>query len=298
MAARSNLTVAFGVDPRPSELAGRHELTQYASLAEGLASSEPLDLVVIATPTDSHVSLVEEALASTSALVLSEKPLTRVPSELEHLQREFPDASIRVRVAHHFAFSPEVRWAERTGRAWSARGAPRRIVSVFNDPYIRKSPLERTSYVTSWIDSGPNQLTMLRRFVAGFDVVGHAHDVDGLRSATRLTYDGGDAYLLSNWLTRDSSKQTTLSYADGSEIQMDHTSMTGVALSSSGEIEHFGNHGTTDRKIAHYTALYECLFSDESHDLIALSLAAETTALLAAAAGTGSQRSRVTWLTG
>lgn len=298
IADRSDLTVAFGVDPHRSELPGRYGFPRYASLGEGLASSVPLDLVVVATPTDSHVALVEEALASTHALVLSEKPLTRSPSDLEHLRRHFPDATARLRVAHHFAFSPEVRWAARTHRAWSARGGPTRIVSVFNDPYIRKTARERASYVTSWIDSGPNQLTMLRRFVDGFDVVGHSQDVEGLRSATRLTYDGGDAYLLSNWLTGDSSKQTTLSYADGSEIRMDHTSMTGVALASSGEIEHFGNDGRTDRKVAHYAALYECLLSDASHDLIALRLAAETTALLAAAADIVSRPSRVSWLIG
>ncbi len=298
MAGRPDLTVAFGVDPRPSELAERHELPQYASLAEGLASSEPLDLVVVATPTDSHVALVEEALSSTSALVLSEKPLTRMPSQLDQLVRDVPDAEARLRVAHHFAFSPEVLWAERTSQAWSARGVPRRIVSVFNDPYIAKSPLERDSYVNSWVDSGPNQVTMLRRFVAGFAVVLHAQDAAGLRAATQLTYDGGEAYLVSNWLTRDSSKHTTLSYADGSEIHMDHTSMTGLALASSGEIEHFGNDGRTDRKVAHYSALYECLLGKGPHDLIGLPAAAETTALLAAAADAGSTWSRVAWLTG
>jgi predicted dehydrogenase len=296
MADRSDVAVAFGVDPRPSQLAGQYAFPQYASLAQGLASSPEPDLIVVATPTDTHVPLVAEALGSSSGLVLSEKPLTRAPSELVQLRRDFPDADARLRVAHHFAFSPEVRWAERTSRAWSALQAPRRILSVFNDPYTRMSVADRRSYVSSWVDSGPNQLSMLRRFVAGFEVVRHAEDVDGLRSATQLTYDGGDAYLISNWLTRDSSKQTTLSYADGSEIQLDHTSMTGVAVASSGAIEHFGNDGSIDRKVAHYMALYECLLGPASHDLIGLELAEETTALLAAATGADAQWDSVAWL--
>jgi hypothetical protein len=202
-----------------------------------------------------------------------------------------------VRVAHHFAFSPEVLWAERTGRAGPGRETPHRIVSVFNDPYILKSPAERTSYVNSWVDSGPNQLTMLRRYVTGFRVTGHAQDIDGLRSATLLAYDGGNAYLVSNWLTRNSSKQTTLSYADGSELQMDHTSMTGLLLTSGGEIVHFGNDGRTDRKLAHYSALYDCLLGQASHDLISLSLAEETTALLAAATKETATRAAAVWHT-
>jgi predicted dehydrogenase len=118
------------------------------------------DLYVVATPTSTHVGLAERLLATTAADVLTEKPLADDPAALEVLAAR-PDVHDRLRVVNHFAFSPEVEWAARLAheRGW---GPPTSVLSVFNDPYVLKPEHERATYVSSWTDSGPNQLVAHR----------------------------------------------------------------------------------------------------------------------------------------
>src|SRR5262249_31602367 len=73
--------VVGGVDPA----AGVEGVPVFGTLSEALAAVPAPDLVVVASPTDTHVRLVREAVESTGALVLSEKPLATSVAELEPL---------------------------------------------------------------------------------------------------------------------------------------------------------------------------------------------------------------------
>jgi predicted dehydrogenase len=180
------------------------------------------DFIVLATPTSTHLDLASHVLVETASTVLSEKPLTGNSQTLREFETCHADASERVHVVNHFAFSPEVEWAARfvAERAWFT---PSMVLSTFNDPYVKKSEVERATYVSSWIDSGPNQIGLLARFVSGGEIRLHTSTSDGMRSITEMAYVGGSAVSSSNWHTGDSSKQTSLRWANGREILLDHT---------------------------------------------------------------------------
>lgn len=247
----------------------------YADL--GAVVQEP-DLFVLATPTHTHLDLADRLLRETRADVLSEKPLTDDPASLAALVSR-PDTEARLRVVNHFAFSPEVDWAVDLvrERGW---GPPTSVLSVFNDPYLAKTPTERASYVSSWTDSGPNQLGLLARVVTECAITAHDVVPDGTRSTTRVAFDTGSGVLTSSWHTGDSSKQTSLRWSDGRELWLDHTSMTAIALEGGAPLAHLGHDGTLDRKSAHYRAMYGTLVDDPAHPLLSLAFAQETARLL------------------
>ncbi|CUR56940.1 hypothetical protein NOCA1120279 [metagenome] len=285
IAEHSALDVAGVVDPSPAararvRSAGHAAYDNVDSVIRAVDDGRLTapDLYVVATPTSTHVHLAERLLRTTTADVLSEKPLTDDPASLEALVSH-PDAGRRLRVVNHFAFSPEVEWAVQLvrDRGW---GAPSSVMSVFNDPYVVKTDGERATYVSSWTDSGPNQLGLLARFVTGCAVEGHAAAADGSRSATRVAFDTGSGVLTSNWHTGDSSKQTSLRWTDGAELWLDHTSMTAVAVEDRTPVAHLGHDGTVDRKSAHYRAMYRTLVDDPTHPLLSLGFARESARLL------------------
>jgi predicted dehydrogenase len=223
-------------------------------------------------------------------VVLSEKPLTGDAEELAAFERRHADASERVRVVNHFAFSPEVEWAVHQV-AQRGLSEPTTVLCTFNDPYVMKSAAERSTYVSSWIDSGPNQLGLLARFVSSCVVRTHTTAPDGMRSITQLDHEGGSVVLVTNWMTGDSSKQTFLRWGDGLEIHLDHTAMTGVCLERGTPVAHFGSTGTTARKTAHYAAMYDRYLTDPSSHLLSLAFARTTAALLHSASSAPPTRS-------
>ena len=286
LAARPDATVVLAVDPSPTarETAGVPAYDGLDAVLADLRSGrvEEPDLFVLATPTSTHLALVERLLDRTDADVLSEKPLTEDPVALDALAAR-GDAAGRVRVVNHFAFSPEVGWGVGlvAARGW---GAPAGVVSTFNDPYLTMPPARRASYVSTWVDSGPNQLGLLARFVTGCEVRAHSATPDGSRSVTELGFATGAGVLSANWHTGDSSKQTSLRWDVGREVLLDHTAMTGLALDGGRPVEHFGHDGTVDRKTAHYRAMYDTYVRDRDHPLLALAHARSTAALLGQAA--------------
>jgi predicted dehydrogenase len=258
---RSDVEVVGGVDPRLPEA----PFPVFGSVGAALASGLAPDLVVVATPTSSHVEVVQEVLATCDALVLSEKPLAATTAELDALA----SADDRIRVAHHFAFSPEVEWAVRRVAA-SGWGRPGRILSFFNDAYAGLPPERLASYTSSWIDSGPNQLSLLAPFVGRLEVRSHSDEAH--RSVTVLEHADGTAVLSSSWVAADSSKQTVLEF-DGRQVRLDHTSMTAAVLEGGVVTEQVGYAGGLGRKLAHYAGLYDALLSADTDVRLGVELA-------------------------
>jgi predicted dehydrogenase len=273
LAQRDDVDVVGGVDPGMAQ----HSFPVFPDLEGALAAGLRPDLVVVATPTETHVRLVRESVARTDALVLSEKPLATTLAEIGTLT----DVADRVRVAHHFAFSPEVEWALRHTRA-AGWARPTRVLSVFNDAYAGLGERRLASYVSAWVDSGPNQLSLLAPFVGACRVVAHADE--RTRSVTVLDHDGGRTVLSSNWLAADTSKQTTLEYDGDRQVRLDHTSLTATILEDGTVTEHVGHDGDAGRKEAHYRGLYDVLLSDPSDPRLGVPLATDLARLLEAAA--------------
>jgi predicted dehydrogenase len=272
LAQRDDVHVVGGVDP----LAGDQDFPAFRGLDDALAADLRPDLVVVATPTETHVRLVREVLTRTDALVLSEKPLATTLVEIDALA----DVADRVRVAHHFAFSPEVEWALRHTRA-AGWARPTRVLSVFNDAYAGLGERRLESYVSTWVDSGPNQLSLLAPFIGSCRVV--AHSDEHTRAVTVLDHDGGRTVLSSNWLAADTSKQTTLEYDGDRQVRLDHTSLTATVLEGGIVSEHVGHDSDAGRKEAHYRGLYDVLLSDPSDPRLGVPLATDLARLLEAA---------------
>jgi predicted dehydrogenase len=270
---RPDVTVVGGVDPVVD--AGGFEV--FRTLDDALAAGLAPDLVVVATPTDTHVSIVRQAVEHTDALVLSEKPLATTIASIDALA----DVADRVRVAHHFAFSPEVDWALRHVRAagWTR---PTRVLSVFNDAYAGLGESRLASVVSAWVDSAPNQLSLLAPFVGPCTLV--AHSDERRRAVTVLDHGGGRTVLMSNWLAADTSKQTTIEYAGDRQVRMDHTSLTVTVVESGQATEHVGYADDTGRKEAHYRGLYGVLLVDPSDARLGVPLAAGIARVLESAA--------------
>jgi predicted dehydrogenase len=262
-----------GVDP----VAQAAVVPVFRSLDDALAADVAPTLAVVATPTDTHVRLVRDLVERTDALVLSEKPLATTRAEVDGLA----DVADRVRVAHHFAFSPEVEWALRFTLAagWTR---PNRVLSVFNDAYAGLGEARLASYVSTWVDSAPNQLSLLAPFVGSCEVVGHSDE--RFRAVTVLDHEGGRSVLASNWLAADTSKQTTVEYAGDRQVRMDHTSLTATVIEDGLVTRHVGYDGEAGRKEAHYRGLYDVLLADPGDSRLGVPLATEMTRLLESAA--------------
>ncbi|MCY4728100.1 Gfo/Idh/MocA family oxidoreductase [Nocardioides sp. STR2] len=282
LAARSDVSVVLAADPSPSarERCGVPAYDRLDAVLADLRTGrvQAPDLFVLATPTSTHLDLVQRLLDETGADVLSEKPLTEDPVALDALGSR-SDAAARVRVVNHFAFSPEVEWGVGlvAARGW---GEPAIVLSTFNDPYVAMPPARRASYVSTWVDSGPNQLGMLERFVTGCEVRAHSAAPDGSRSVTEVGFATGAGVLCANWHTGDSSKQTTMRWEGGREVLLDHTAMTGLALDGGSPVEHLGHDGSVDRKTAHYRAMYDTYLRDRDHPLLSLAHARTAAAVL------------------
>jgi len=270
---RADVTLVGGVDP----VADAGALPVFRTVDDALGADLAPTLVVVATPTDTHVRIVRDLVERTASLVLSEKPLATTRAEVDSLT----DVADRVRVAHHFAFSPEVEWARRFTLAagWTR---PTRVLSVFNDAYARLGEARLASYVSSWVDSAPNQLSLLTPFAGSCEVVRHSDE--RFRAVTVLDHEGGRSVLASNWLAADTSKQTTLEYDGDRQVRMDHTSLTATVLEGGLVTQQVGYAGGEGRKEAHYRGLYDVLLADPADPRLGVPLATEITRLLEAAA--------------
>jgi predicted dehydrogenase len=273
-------SVVAGVDPAPSYDV---PFPVHRALEEGL-SADP-DLVVLATPTDSHVELASEVLARTNALVLSEKPLARTSADIAELEaRHSPGVvAARLKVAHHFAFSPEVEWAARLVAGHPEWGPPSRVVAMSTDAYGSLTDSQRASLVSSFVDSAPNQLSVASAFTSGWRIESHADRGD--RSVTTLDHDGGRTVLCSNWLAGASSKHMALEFLGGEvRVTIEHSSMTVLVQEGDRVAAHTAYADDVERKQAHYLGLYDAVLHRPGDPRLGVPLALRIARLLEDAA--------------
>ncbi|MGV9790644.1 Gfo/Idh/MocA family protein [Streptomyces sp. NPDC003435] len=288
LAERTDVSLEFTADPHvehPPTFRGA-EPPHYGGLSDALEAHQP-DLVVIATPTNTHTELTVQALTSSSARILVEKPLAPDLTSLSRLRSLDDSVDVRGRVftAHHFAFSPEVDWAVELIAEHPEWGPVTTVTSAFYDPYAPKGEQAFASYVSSWMDSGVNQLSMLSRFVELTGLVSGDRRMDGGASswatfAHRSRGTTGTARLRSSWLTGSSSKETVLAFGRSDvEVWIDHTAMTGFAVQGASLLAAHGNDGRTPRKTAHYRPLYESLLSGDPDPVLGFDTTATLTEL-------------------
>lgn len=288
LAERPEISLDFVADPDPDKTASFHGRTppRFDTAAEALQAIE-VDLVVVAAPTPVHAEIARDVLRLSDARLLVEKPFVHDVAALARIPAD-ADARDRVRVAHHFAFSPEVTWAATQIAEHPDWGAPTRITLASHDPYVGFLDRALASYVSSWVDSGPNQLSVLARFV---DITrvdpprGHDDRTRSWHTASFRTGKTGDttgtARMLTGWQTGSSSKRTLVELGEsGVELWLDHTAVTAFAVRDGELLGLTDSDGTTPRKIAHYRPLYESLLSDAPDEVMSVDTASAIVRLL------------------
>lgn len=285
LAGLSQVSLEFTVDPhvaQRTEFRG-DEVPHYRDLDAALDRHQP-DLVVIATPTDTHAELTAHTITTSTARVLVEKPMVHDLASLARLRSLVRTAGARDRVfvAHHFAFSPEVRWAARQIADHPEWGPVTGITSAFFDPYILLGDKAFSSYGSSWTDSGVNQLSVLARLVELEALTGSSRLDDGASAWCTIRYRSrdvtGTARLRTSWLTGSSSKKSVLTFGgSGVEIWIDHTAMTAFAAHDDKLLSTRTDDGQTPRKVAHYRPLYESVLSTKPDDVISFDAATKIT---------------------
>jgi predicted dehydrogenase len=284
LAELPEVSLEFTADPKvvePPEFRGAKP-PHYPGLREALEAHQP-DLIVIATPTSTHAGLAEQALTRSTARVLVEKPIVDDRGSLNRL-RALPEVDGRVFVAHHFAFSPEVRWVAEQLAEHPEWGPVTDVTSAFHDPYLLRGEQAFASYTSSWTDSGVNQLSVLARVVELVERTSVRDLDDGASGWATFTFRSGDstgtARLRTSWLTGASSKETVFICGwTGVEIWIDHTAMTGFAARGTRLLSTHGSDGRTPRKIAHYRPLYRSLLSGQPDPVLTFGTAAAITEL-------------------
>jgi predicted dehydrogenase len=280
LARRPDTEIVAGVDPAPTYDVAFPVL---GSLDEGLAL-EP-DLVVLATPTETHAALTSEVLTRSEALVLAEKPLASTSAAIAELaDRHSPDVlARRLKVAHHFAFSPEVEHAVRLVAEHPEWGPPTRAVAMSTDAYGSLTDSQRASLVSSFVDTAPNQLSVVSAFTSGWRVESHADLGD--RSVTTLSHDGGRTVLSSNWLAGDSSKHLLLEFLAGEVcVTVEHSSMTVLVTEGDRVTGHTAYADDVERKEAHYLGVYDAVLHRPDDPRLGVGLAIRIAELLEQAA--------------
>ena len=284
-----SVQLSFVVDPAPvtpPRFRGAPPPPLYRSLDDALGEHQP-DVIVIATPTPTHVDLTQRTLQGSQARVLVEKPLAHDLDSLQRLESTCAPEILRSRVfvAHHFAFSPEVRWGAEQLRAHPEWGPVKRIVASFHDAYITDAAHSFEAYTSSWVDSGVNQLSMLSRFV---DLVDRGPIQERDNGATswctagfRSAGETGTAALRTSWQAVASSKRTTLYLEQsGVEVWLDHTAVTGFVTRHGELLDQHVNDGSTPRKLAHYRPLWESFLADTPDPILGFDAAAHVVRLL------------------
>lgn len=282
----ADLHVIGAVDPAPlSPLLFRgREVPTVASLDLVSSAFGDPDLIVIATPSRSHVDDIEAVLGLLSSRLLVEKPVAGSLQQLERLRAlGSDDLEGRVMVCHHFAFAPEVEWLALQMMLDAELGRPSRVQSTFFDPYAQRMTEAVSSYTSAWTDSGINQLSILSRLLPTSRIVvdSLAGDETTALASVSCSVDEGDipASLFATWRATSSSKASTIEFADDLEILLDHTAMSAV-VRRHGKIEDwFVCADQLPRQVVHYQGIYRALLAGDEHAL-SLSTAVELAHLL------------------
>jgi predicted dehydrogenase len=265
--------VVAGVDifhPEPLYFRQR-PLEIYRDLPAAIEEQDP-DVVVVATPTPTHVALCHRVIdLAPKVELLVEKPLSTSALDAAKLISRATDEGTTLQQLFHMAFAPEVLWAARRVASGDL-GPVRSITSTFSDPYLLDQSSYVPSLVSSWFDSGPNALSVLCRFVDVIEVTS-LKDVSSrfstyeasvsFRSRTRNAKKE-QASLTTSWDAFVPDQSTTLYFDHDTSLVMHHTSVTAWLEVASRRSESFAPKQKVSRRDSHYINLYQSWQADPS----------------------------------
>jgi len=214
------IVAAVDLEPATARVAPPEGIGIRTSL-EGLP---PAELAVVSTPTPTHAAVCEALLDRVPGLrvVLCEKPATLSARQLDELIASARGRGIELRVLLHYAFGSEVLWlAEHLAEL----GEVASFSASFEDSYGDDRAARTATLVSSWADSGINALTVVARLLDLAAVV-DSRSSGPEDSRTTLSFTSGSTsgtgVVETNWLVGETRKQTSLTLADGSALDVDH----------------------------------------------------------------------------
>jgi predicted dehydrogenase len=268
LSSRDDAAVVAAVDPAPAAVAALPPTVPlYASL-DAVPASVEADVAIVATPTPTHTEICHRLVARRAApVILCEKPLATDVGDAEAALDAAAAAGVALRVLYHYAHAPEVLAVRDELAALVARHGPVETAdAAFADPYTGDLDERSATLVSSWIDSGINALSVLARFVdlrrvldSDLDAAGPAH------GAAVLAFEhggrAGRAHVATSWTAPVEVKRTTLEFADGTELVLDHPA--GAAELRGGDARTVLHRGGPGARLARYRSLLAAHLGDE-----------------------------------
>jgi len=228
-----------------------------------------VDAVVVATPTPTHAEIAARLLDHDSpAAILVEKPLAASYGEWRMLMDRPRGRRATVTTLLHAAFAPEVLWAaDKVPDLCQRHGPVRQVDSLFCDPYSVDDEHARSSYVSSWIDSGINALSVLARLV-DLERLVTLHNEDDTRDVwkARVTIswrgEPGEAVVHTSWDEPEAPKCTRLTFADSTVLALDHKAMTATLEADGGGRGAYRSGTDVPRLTQHYRNMWHAWLRD------------------------------------
>lgn len=188
----------------------------------------------------------------------------------------------QVSCVYHAAHAPEVVWAVDRASGWVSRfGQITRFEMSFADPYRKLADTVRDRvYVSSWLDSGINALSVALRFVQLLRTESLVRlDVGDSTFAATVSFasDGhtGTGSISTTWDVDSPAKHSTFWFASGARLDLDHQQVTAQLTTGDSVWESYQYSGDMSRLVAHYDAAFRSLlvagtgyFEDEATRLL------------------------------
>jgi hypothetical protein len=259
-----------GVDSNANRhLSIRDEAKPVYSTVNEILERSPSTLIV-ATPTLTHYKVCRQILEDKSPppRIVVEKPLG---STLEQVDNIFASQhGTEVDVIYHAAHAPEVLWAMEHWPQWlNSYGDVVGYDAFFSDPYRSGKERGHQSYVSSWVDSGINMLSVGYRFVE-LSRIDHFRVLDQDRSVfeASIRFKSGSreeaGNIRTSWAVPAPEKYSEFRLASGAIVRLDHRDISGVIRQGERIIDEFRYSGNTPRLELHYINAFRSLFVDKT----------------------------------
>lgn len=250
-----------------------------------------LDVVVIATPNDTHESLVARC-ASADVDVILEKPSAGSVEGLDAIAARFDRSGKLLYHALHAQHGLEMELF----RSFVQRSSPRDLgpltsfSCIFHDPYVDRSGIKARAASLSdcWIDSGINALSVLGRIVglrrlevidrttgrlpSGGPTVQSTVVLRIYGSATASDPDtasqvAGMGSINTSWIDAEDRKRTWLSFgSSGTEVLLDHSAQSMLVREPGRPLRNLTAPGSDrPRLLNHYLGLFRDFIDCRRH---------------------------------
>lgn len=257
-------------DPEESTRSLLDNAVAYYPDIDALLAHPGIDVVAIASPNRMHVDHGIRVSAAGYWLLI-EKPVAETRAEYDRFLAALQCREAGCTVALHAAFGAELKWfCSNLDRLQIDLRELEFLYGQFYDPYFHDGRLQARaeSLGGSWLDSGINALSVSQRLI----------DLDAVRVCdsrmTRVAGSGcsevqasvelefqagarqGFGLLDTNWTLGRDSKKTTLAFANGRKIVIDHSAQQVIEKKESGDELLYSCDNDLPRLTNHYVGVF------------------------------------------